>query len=246
MSVLFLTWQDPHDRRWYPVARLSFEDGQYTFMYTQGARASPRFVPFGRMTDLAARYRSPELFPLFANRILSKSRPDYEEHLAWMGLSEGNADPLVVLARTGGERATDTLQIYPCPMKTREGKYESYFFCHGIRYMKNSDAVARLKPGQRLLPMFDILNEHDPQAVVFRTDDPVTIIGYCPRYLTRDVHDLVCTAPDSFGLYVHKINHEAPIQFRLLCRLIADWPADFEPCSDEAFMPLASTNALAP
>ena len=81
MKVLYLAWQDPDQRNWVPVGKLSFENGFYHFVYTQGAKKFPNFVPFGRMTDLYATYESKELFPLFANRLLSKSRPEYKDFL---------------------------------------------------------------------------------------------------------------------------------------------------------------------
>src|SRR5262250_671161 len=49
MKTLYLAWQDPEDRRWLPVGRLSFDGHVYRFVYTKGAEQSPRFVPFGAM-----------------------------------------------------------------------------------------------------------------------------------------------------------------------------------------------------
>ncbi len=47
MQTLYLAWQDPEDRRWLPVGRLSFDGHIYRFVYTKGVEQSPRFVPFG-------------------------------------------------------------------------------------------------------------------------------------------------------------------------------------------------------
>jgi hypothetical protein len=74
MKTLYLAWQDPEGRRWLPVGRLSFDGHVYRFVYTKGAKQSPRFVPFGAMRDLHVVYESAVLFPLFANRLLSKTR----------------------------------------------------------------------------------------------------------------------------------------------------------------------------
>ena len=64
-------------------------------------------------------------------------------------------------------------------------------------------------------------------------------LGYLPRYLARDFRKLI----DSHGtggmrIFVHRVNHDAPFQQRLLCRMNASWPVNFEPCSDEAFQPI--------
>ena len=37
MRTLFLAWQDPVARRWFPVGRLEYSDGLYSFVYTKGA-----------------------------------------------------------------------------------------------------------------------------------------------------------------------------------------------------------------
>ena len=35
MKTLYLAWQDPEDRRWLPVGRLSFDGHVYRFVYTK-------------------------------------------------------------------------------------------------------------------------------------------------------------------------------------------------------------------
>jgi hypothetical protein len=135
MKALFITWQDPETRRWIPVGRLTFAKGAYQFAYTRGAKESKNFVPFGRMLDLDVVYLSSELFPLFSNRILPKSRPQYRDYLDWLGLDESKANGLDVLARSGGQRATDTLEIVPCPEPTSDNNYMVYFFGHGLRHL---------------------------------------------------------------------------------------------------------------
>lgn len=237
ISALFLTWQDPDTRSWYPVGRLTREDGEYIFVYTKGALELPRFIPFGSMNQIDVKFVSPILFPLFSNRLLNKSRPEYTDYLSWLGFQQQSANLLELLARTGGERVTDLLQIYPCPEPTADGRYQSYFFCHGITHLRDfvSSAVETLRDGQQLLPMFDVMNQVDRQAVAIRTTDPAMMIGYSPRYLARDIRELATLAPETFNLRVERVNRDAPIRLRLLCRLTASWPDGFEPCSEPMF-----------
>jgi hypothetical protein len=194
------------------------------------------------MNRLDTKYISDVLFPLFANRLLTKSRPEYDKYLSWMGFQQGRIDPLELLARSGGERATDSLQVYPCPEKTPEGKYETYFFCHGMRHLRGNvpQEILKLAPGEMLLPMLDVFNPYDSQAVALRTSDPAMMIGFCPRYLARDLRDLILHSKDTFCLLVERVNVDAPIQFRLLCKVTADWPEGFKPCSEAAFQPVVS------
>ena len=74
MSKLYVAWQDPETRRWSAVGRLSREGNAYVFVYTKGAELSPSFTPFPRMAHFDVVYSSDTLFPLFANRLLTKSR----------------------------------------------------------------------------------------------------------------------------------------------------------------------------
>jgi hypothetical protein len=87
------------------------------------------------MFDLTTVYESTEIFPLFANRLLAKTRPEYPQFLDWVNVRHDKDDPLVLLARTGGMRETDSLAVFPCPERHEDGTYSMHFFSHGIRYL---------------------------------------------------------------------------------------------------------------
>jgi HIRAN domain len=242
MKVLYLAWQDPKDRRWFPVARLSFDGRVYRFVYTKGALKSPNFLPFGRMQDLYTVYESNELFPLFANRLLSKMRPEYKAFLDWLNVQNGEDDPLTLLGRSEGLRGTDSLTVFPLPERNSDGTYHAHFFSHGLRHLPayTVQVVEGLRPGSRLFLMPDPQNRHDPSAVALRTDDPVTIVGYCPRYLSKDFLLLLKSgAPGIPEVVVERVNQDAPMQLRLLCSMRAPWPEGFKPCSGEEYEVLA-------
>lgn len=241
MKVLYGAWQDPKDRRWYPGGRLSFDGSAYQFVYTKGAKKSPHFMPFGQMLDLHRRYQSPELFPLFANRLLTKTRPEYPEFLQWLNLQPHEAEPLVVLARTEGKRATDALGVFPCPEKEPDGTYRVHFFSHGVRYLPEPVilSIDCLCPDTPLLLMPDPQNPHDAHAVALRTSAPAMLVGYCPRYLSGDFLHLLQTHPALVNIVVERVNPDSPLQLRLLCSLTAPWPEDFSPCAAEEYEALA-------
>ncbi|MDA2930622.1 HIRAN domain-containing protein [Acidobacteria bacterium AH-259-O06] len=241
MKILYLAWQDPDSRRWFPVGRLTSND-VYRFVYTKGAKESPNFIPFGRMTRLDTIYESGELFPLFANRLLPKTRPEYKDFLHWLNLQENEADPIALLARTEGIRKTDSLMVFPCPEPDRDGKYNVHFFSHGIRYLPDHaiQLINNLRPGAQLYLMPDPQNPHDKFAISLRTGDPATIVGYCPRYMTGDFHHVLDACdPNKVGVAVERVNRDAPIQLRLLCQMTVHWPENFQPCSTELYEPLA-------
>lgn len=178
MKSIYVAWQDPSTRQWAPVGRLSKEDAGYQFVYTRGAEKVNNFRTFGMMDDLHSVYKSSELFPLFANRILSKSRPEYEDYLNWLGLSKSQYDEMEELSRTAGVRATDSLELFHCPTLAEDSTYELNFFSRGLRHMhiENQKRTASLKPGERLFLMRDLQNDDDAMALLMRTSDPITLV----------------------------------------------------------------------
>ena len=240
MKVLFVAWQDPQTRQWYPVGKLTVEGGVYRFVYTKGATLSKNFIPFGSLRDLHEVYRSPDLFPLFANRLISKKRPEYRDFLRWLDLQEVEAYPLVILARTEGVRATDSLTVFPCPEPDAQGRYVVHFFSHGLRHLAEESRIRinTLRAGDKLYLLPDPQNPHDGYAIALRTNDPATIVGYCPRYISRDFLEILENSPDSSEVHVKRVNTDAPIQLRLLCTLTADWPETFKPCSSDFYQEL--------
>ncbi len=241
MQAVFLTWRDPETRRWIPVGRLTAEKGEYQFVYTYGAKSSPHFIPFGRMQDLNSIYVSNRLFPLFANRLLPRTRPEYAEYLHWLGLDGATASDLDVLARSGGQRATDTLEIIQFPKKTINGKFTVTFFAHGLRHFSGGGqySLTDLAPGDHLFLMRDVQNKVDPMALLMRTGDPVSLAGYVPRYYSDDFSRLLTlVGPENVCVVIERVNSDAPSSLRLLCKLDSPWPSEFEPCSDPYFTPI--------
>ncbi len=139
-------------------------------------------------------------------------------------------------------RATDALMVFPCPEKSSDGKYHVRFFSHGLRYLLPSVLQFiddNLHSPARLLLMLDSQNPHHPSAVALRTAESALLVGYCPRFLTADVHHLLQTVPATVRVAVERVNRDAPLQLRLLCSLTADWPDTFQPCPDALYEVLA-------
>jgi len=196
------------------------------------------------MTNLRATYESDTLFPLFTNRLLSKSRPEYSAYLRWLDVNKD--DPLAdlaILARSGGLRSTDSLEVFPEPERTLDGNYEVTFAIHGLRYLPASalEQIESLTPGTRLFLLSDLQNPFHSLALALRTDAPPVFVGYCPRYLSRDFHEVLeVSKPENVKVLVKKLNKDAPLQYRMLCKLSAPWPTNFEPCKGRLYRPLQS------
>jgi hypothetical protein len=242
MTTLYVFWQNPESRRWFPIGILSrTPSGGFEFVYTKGARNASGFVPFGPMIDLSKRYRASDLFPVFANRMLSSKRPEYKRFIQWIAAEKHDNDPLVILSRTGGRRATDTLVVYPKPERNEKDEFDLLFLCHGISHLPKdaADRVCTLKEGDVLYPMLDIRNPHDPNAIALRTDDPAHLIGYVPRFFAKELRVCIeASRPGDARLSVVRVNPDAPLQLRLLCRFTSPWPNGFRPWDEPEYQAL--------
>jgi len=243
MNSLFVSWRPalPEGAGWRPVGRLEHDGDLYRFWYTRGAKKEG-FRPFSQMQQLDQVYESVELFPLFANRLLSESRPEYEDYLRWSGLDpDHRPDPIVVLGVTEGIRQTDAVEVFPCPRPDESGCYSNKFFLHGIRWMPPAaiERISRLQTDERLKLLPDVQNEHDRHAVAVRTDAERMLVGYVPRYFAHDLQHLFSGCDTDFiRLSVDRVNLDAPLQNRVLCRIQACWPDGFQPCSGDDFAPI--------
>jgi hypothetical protein len=230
-TSLFVSWQDPSNRRWYPIGKLSKADGLYSFAYTKGvlsAKESSNFNGLQSFPDLYHLYKSHNLFPVFRNRLLSPNRPDYQQFIEWLNLPEAVQEPITILARTGGQRETDTLELFPCPEHDNASIYEIYFFVHGIRYQPEAESnIRQLKYGDRLILTPEPENPYD--ALALRVNNAEVPLGYCPRYLSNDFHKLLRNNQNDCLIQVERVNPEpVPIQFRLLCKFQTAWPQNFK------------------
>jgi hypothetical protein len=241
MNALFVAWHTKEPPPvWGPVGRLEYENGLYRFRYTSGAKTLAGFRAFNGMEDLNQVYESTDLFPLFANRLLPASRPEFKSYLTWSGFDPDDPPmPLLLLGRTLGVKQTDAVEVFPCPVPNSQGCYINHFFVHGIRFhLPNAGPVLeQLRPGDPLEIKPQPKNPRDPNALaIFSKGTPM---GYVPRYLAVDVKRLIQDCPENeVRLVVDRVNTDAPMQQRLLCRLRACWPADFRPCDGPEFDPI--------
>jgi hypothetical protein len=236
---IYVAWRDPINRSWHPVGLLSVNENRtFHFVYTKGAFKS-NFPFFPRMMK-GREYNSPVLFPLFNNRIISERRPDYQDTLKWLDINRNEFSPLKMLSLTEGIKPTDHLEFFQCPVKSVDKKYKVMFMMHGLQYFPKHviERVNELKEKERLYLVPDPQNNFDKNAMMIRTDDPVYSIGYCPRYLSQDFQELLTkNNVDEIIVSVKKVNKDAPLNFRLLCKIEAPWPVDFRPCGQEDFEP---------
>lgn len=229
MKHLYVAWQDKDSREWVPVAILESSDRGYKLQYTKGAKRCRGFTGLGRMDALDHIYYSETLFPFFQNRMINKSRPEYQTYLKWLGLNELTGDPISILAITGGLRATDSFELIPSPQRIGN-QITVDFFPRGLRHMPEGtqEMIADIQPQARLLLLKDIQNPKDANAILLRTNEPNALVGYMAKYYCTGLGHLLSKDANSVVVSVKKVNLDAPLNMRLLCTLNAQAPLDFE------------------
>jgi len=223
---LLVTWQDPHTRRYHAVGLLSRSvDAGYRFRYFDSASALPRFSPFLGFSDLRRDYVSAHLFPLFAERVLDEARPDRTTLYEALDLVS-SAGPMEFLARSGGRRAGDRIELLPTP-DIDGSRTSCLFLAHGVRHVQGaSDAVGQLHQGQQLALQPEPDNSIDLDAVLI-TDDG-TRLGWVPNPLLDYVRAVMSTG-DSQLTVVRANSPEFGHHMRLLVRLEGTIPEGYVP-----------------
>lgn len=62
-------------------------------------------------------------------------------------------------------------------------------------------------------------------------------VGYCPRYLSHDL--AIILNKTEINLSVERLNHDAPLQFRLLCKAAFNMPIDYNAFTGDEYQVLA-------
>jgi hypothetical protein len=152
---------------------------------------------------------------------MDRKRPDYEEYLGRLGLP-GDACPLDVLSRSGGEQKGDSVNLAEEPQVADDGQTESIFLVRGARYAtrehSSAELALRLGPGNRLMIEPDPKNPVNQQAILLATEAGAPV-GWIPDLLIR-----YAQAVDSGGAgqvtVMRNNGPDSPWHLRLLVRLV--------------------------
>lgn len=235
-SIYIAYKKSPPLQSWHVVGVLSYKEerNEYSFKYTRGALKDPDFRKFEGMEDLNREYIFRDLPPLFQNRILNSKRPEFPKLMQWLGLQQ-DASPLDILSLTGGIRITDNLQTF-CEIKPdKNGRFEHTLFIHSVGQLQDPQLkrIDELQVGEKLYFCLDVQNEYDHSAVIVRTENPKNIVGYCPRYLAEAITAMLKTQHDSLTITVDAINRDAPLQYKLRCKITGTLPKDISFITEE-------------
>lgn len=216
---LLVTRRFPASNLYRPIGFLTSDDGKFSFAYIKGSVEADWFVPLPGLSDTRRAYTSDQLFPIFAERVISARRPDRTEALKALGL-EKDAAPFEVLNRSGGQRVGDTIELVPMPWVAEDGSFSQLFLVHGVRYRSDEAQIriSQLKPRDPLVLRPDHENSVNTLAVHVADWDGLTL-GFVPDPLA-DFMQEVLADHRGYKLTVEQANGiEAGYHFRLLVRL---------------------------
>lgn len=223
-TELLVIWQQPTTRAMIPVGVLGFDGETYTFAYLPNAADIAEFRPLLGFRDFTQSYTSDELFPLFRERVLDPTRPDFSRVIDELSLDPVSATPWEQLVRSGGGSEGDTLQVIPFPRES-DGGWACTALVAGMRYLSKKsvrtatgvvqayadgeieDVLRRLAPGQELKIVSEVGNDYNPDAQLLFTDKD-ELIGYVPDWIAKLMAPAL-TAGASGRAIVERVNGAA-------------------------------------
>jgi hypothetical protein len=193
---LFVLWSAPSDGGRHIVGHLARRRGGSTFHFWYEADLSAAFAkgftllpafPEHRRSD--APYEARYLFATFADRIPSPQRADAARMLASWGVEHPD-DQFEVLAKSGGLRATDRIELAEYRATDDLLVEPLEFRIAGMKHVVPG-VRAGLAVGTALRFERESSNPHDPSAtVVARTADGMRA-GYVPRQYSAMIANLL-------------------------------------------------------
>jgi hypothetical protein len=203
---LFVIWGDSAAGNRAVIGQLARVAGEFRFWYEDDlgaamARGFKLLPEFPQHRTVAAPYVERYLFPLFAERIPAPSRRDTAAMMAEWGVDRPD-DQFEVLAKSGGLRATDRLELAEYRAGDDALTRPLEFRLAGRRYL---EPAATLEVGAALVLRREPTNTADPLAVLCTRDGHRA--GYVPRQYTPLVGRL--------------LDAETPLECRVQRQLIA-------------------------
>ena len=249
MTTLYLAWQHPSTRRWFPVGRLVRHQSPdvFEFAYVQGAKEADNlagFRPIPEFPRLEQRYRASELFPTFRNRVMNASRIDRGLYLSHLGLNEGNCDELAELSVSGGRSNSDSFETFPAIEPDAEGRFRARVMLHGLRHTNPHaiGAIETLRAGDELRVAAELNNPVTPHAILVYTQD-YFVLGWLPRYVAEAIHRSCKWKVSDSKVAVAQVNRNAPLSDRLLVDFSGRLPSGVNPMRDLAqFQPVSGAD----
>lgn len=216
------------DKLWFPVRKMIWHGEKYHTGCVGGVKGLIEAAPLWR------HYFQPEAFGLIKTTrdihcdYACRMPLDRPEEMPWylpsLGLPADSLNPIAFVARNGGYRETDSLDVFPEVEADSDGCYRFYFLLRKL-YLVEEAAVDKVVRG-------DDIECGDGWAIHQPTGNR---IGILPGYIRA----LFTEHRSQVEMKIHQVNIEALPQERLLCSLTCK---GFIPFTTAEYLPLGDLN----
>lgn len=224
-QTLLVTRRD-ESSRYQPVGFLTRKGSGYRFAYLAKVAQDLKSDGILGFPDLDHVYESRNLFQAFAERVMNPRRPDRAQFLRALDLG-ADATPLEVLARSGGHKPADTLELLPVPEVNPDGSTSVVFLVHGLRRKVGAlERLDSLGTGESLSLERDRENPYNKEAILVSTSDGQQL-GWVPDSLAEFVGSLMTASHTVRALKVN--GPEVGPRLRLLVEIEGFTDQDIAP-----------------
>lgn len=237
ITGLFMGWTDPVTNNWFPLKKMTWNEGKYYTVYLQGMLSAMQVSEAHRTTVKAGLAKldrvaiSNDIHVSFKVR-MPVNRPFTDiEQLNRLGLSTDlrQFEPFEYISRSGGYNGGDTSDLFAETTPDEFGKYHFHFGSGDIKGLEISEYILdRLQVNDRLILKDRLIYHQD------------FLLGEAPGYIT----DLTKHHPQAIKLSVKKLNNDEYRFNKVLCHAEIDSKVII-PFSDSHYQPLVDVLAAA-
>jgi hypothetical protein len=209
---------------WVPVKKMIWVNGKYRTGYVGGVKdliaAGSVWRHYFRPQDFDRVKVTRDIHCDYAPRMPLDRPQEMLHNLPLLGLSADLSDPIAYVARSGGYRETDDLDVFPEIAADPDGCYRFHFLLRKLHAIESAviDAVA----------IGDKIVTQDWNAIHQSTGQQ---IGIVPGYIRA----LIAQYSPYINLKIEKINQVSRLQQRLLCSATCQ---GFTPFTTSKYLPL--------
>lgn len=205
ITGLFLGCQVDADL-WVPVKKMIWVNGKYQTGYVCGVKdviaAGSVWRHYFRSQDFEQIKTTHDIHCDYAPRMPLDRPEEMPYNLPFLGLPADLADPIAYVARSGGYRETEDLDVFPEVEADPDGCYRFYFLLRKLHLVDRS-AIDAVKIGDEII-IQDWNAIHQPTGQQ---------MGIVPGYIRA----LVEQQPQHIKVKIEQINQHSRLQQRLLC-----------------------------
>jgi hypothetical protein len=212
------------DRLWFPIRKMIWHEGRYQTCFVEGVKnlieAAPLWRHHFKPEALEVVKTTHEIHCDYACRMPLDRPQEMPWHLPSLGLPADLLDPLgnpartaiAFVARSGGYRETDSLDIFPEVQPDVDGSYRFYFLLRKL-YLVDEAVMGDLTEGDAIAPgASKAIDPQDWWAIHQSTGQK---IGILPGYIRA----LAASHPQQVEMRIQQVNNSTTLQSRLLCSL---------------------------